>query len=436
MNDPKKVFQFALSALLTTSLLAACSPQASTPNTSSSPATGNSVSVGSNTNTSTGNNSSTQAASAADLESAMQAVIADETTVKDSQTATEDSFSTQALIEGRAEGGGEVGITQIGAEARATAQVRRDLAALRKDVKKLQAATRTRLQAQAKARADMAKAKKATLEASGAVTVNADGTVTIKPAELKAFVKQSLMDRKVRFEANKEKAKAKLTQLRAVAQAKIQKLRRKNYVARTSDVETITNADGSVTTIAKVEFKNERTGVMRTVVRSETKLNGKLVSAEYELMTTGPNGYERHVNRSVEVMDDGTRKVTIEAMTKWANGNTRERSEERVVSTDGSATGSGVVTVNKNGQSKTYEYTLGVTASGDVTVNGDDAVGTADESAETVEVTIDNAAASSETTVVVEENGEETESMVDLSEDADTASAEASAEASADASAS
>ena len=434
MKTRTRVIHLSLSILLAGGMLSACQNRGNggpaTPNTSTpSTSTPSNSNPDSSTPGNSSSNTSSSASSSADLESALQAVAADDASFADTESAAEGDFTTQA--EGF-ETDGDIGITQtptrveriearLGAEL--TDEQKARLKAAVKDKKqKVKAATKARVEAAAKKRLDMALKRKAALEASGAVTVNGDGTFTVDPAKLRAHVKGKLETARARFQAAKAKAKAKLAVRKEIAKSRVQKFRRKNHTARISDVEEITNEDGSITRIATVEFENTRTGVKRTVIHSRTHMNGKLIATHSELMTTGPNGYERNATRDVEVAEDGSRTVTTESTTSWPNGKTRTRSETRSVAADGSATGSGTVTVTMpDGTSKTYDYSVGVTASGDVVVEGDDAADSSEDSAESVEVTVIDEADSEETTVVVESEGETTESTVDEGLDADVA---------------
>lgn len=434
----KNIISTSLSLMVAASLLAACGPtlnQGTPPNTST-PA------VNSSNNTASGSVGVVASSqNSAEMQAAMQTVIADEMAFRDTQTLTADSsFSTQAL---EVEQEGEVSATlftggrlplrearQEREEAEPAPRPVRTTIALRNALVRsaVRAETRTRMEAKAEAQKAMFLEKKAMLEVSGAFTVNADGTLTIDPAKLKAEVKANNEERKAKAKAKLEQVKEKIQALREVAKEKKDKLISKAQAVRTSETEEIENEDGSITKITKVEFKNEKTGVTRNVTSTRTTMDEKLVSAFYTLEATHKN-YTRTVERSVEVDAEGQRTVKVTAVTTWQDGRKRERSEERVVAADGSATGGGTMTITRaDGTVKTYTYTLGVTSSGDVIVNGDDS-GT--------EVTLEGTTESTEVTVVVEEDGESTEVAVDLeATDAEDVVAEAEAEATTEADAS
>ncbi len=420
----RNIISTSLSLMVVASLLAACGPtlnQGTTPNTST-PGTGQSNSSNASNNASGSATVVASSQNSAEMQAAMQTVIADEMAFRDTQTLTaESSFSTQAL---EVEQEGEVSATlftggrlPLAREARQAREERdeavnkprpvRTAVALRNALVRsaVKAETRTRLKTKAEERKTMVLEKKAMLEASGALTVNADGTLTIDPAKLKAEVKANTEDRKAKAKAKLEQVKAKIQTLREVAKEKKDKLVSKAQAVRTSDTEEIENEDGSITKITKIEFKNEKTGVTRNVTSTRTTMDEKLVSAFYTLEATHQN-YTRTVERSVEVNAEGQRTVKVTAVTTWQDGRKRERSEERVVAADGSATGGGTLTVTRaDGTVKTYTYTLGVTRSGDMIVNSGDA---------DTEVTLEGTAESTEVTVVVEESGESTELAVDL----------------------
>jgi len=448
MKNTHKLMSLAVSLLMTGGLLGACAPNtnqpaapATTPGSPATPVTEN--------NSQTGGTVQTQSRASVELQSAMQAVVADEVTFSDSQSATSDSFRTQALeIEQR----GEVSATsflnvdaEVEAEAETSSEntrptlretvstdvrpapiaVRPAAQAAQAARRELAAQTRQRAEAQAQARKDLAMRQRAALQASGSMTVNADGTVTVDPARLRAAVKNAVEMRREQFLQIKTERREALQNRKELAQAKVQQLRRKNNVVRTSETQEVTNADGSITKIVTVEFHNERTGVKRLVTRSETSLNGRMVSGYYELEATGPNGYSRMVTRSVERLADGGRKVVTTSKTTWGNGRIRERSEERITGANGGATGSGTVSMTQaDGTQTTYNYTIGVTASGEVSVEAEATAADSD-----LTVTVFDAAASEDVVVVVEEDGLATEVTVDLSADTDIVDADASAEA-------
>lgn len=421
--------RLSLSLLISGSVLSACSPAVNQPNATTPTHAANPNTVTTPTTNVSGNVSVTPSVpnsgsvsdstsgsinSAAELEASLKAIVADEATLHDAQLASEADFATQALgIEGK----GELNATTLGpvpvrAGARANARP-----AIRTQLK---ANTKAQTQAKTQQRLQQAKQKKAALEASGALSVNADGTITIQADALKSFVKQTVQARKATFETRVAKVRAALANRKEITQERLSKLRRQNNVVRSSETQEVSNADGSITTITTLEFNNTRSGVMRTVTRSETQLEGKLISSHYEMQVTGPNGYARSLTRAVEVLADGSRKVSVEGTTTWAGGKKRERSEERIVSTDGSASGSGVITVTlKDGTTKTFDYTLGIDAAGSVSVEGDDVPASSSDTDETVEVSVVDEANSSEATVVVTTEDGETEVSLDLSADTD-----------------
>lgn len=457
MQAKSKVLHLAISVMIGGSLLAACGP-AKSPNTSNPVSSSNPGTPASSTPSSPGtvasNNPGTPASAAPASGSAsnaalvsgeMQAVAADDATIADSQKA-DSGFVTQALnIPARGEINAR-GDVKIGTAIRTRVAI--------------QVATRSKLTTARQNAANMAKAKKSALQLAG-VTVNANGTLTINPSQLKAFVKAKLDTRRAGLQELKSKYSVQLANLKAVAAARLEVMRRKHNAARTSDVVETTSADGSKTRTLTVEFKNEKTGVTRNITSSRTSLNAKLVSADFDLKVTGPKGFLRTVSRTVTVNADGSRSWSTTAHTSWANGATSERSETREVGADGSATGSGTLTIKRaDGSTKTYTYTVGVTAGGDGS-SGDETVecssgstspdpsaspspsptpeATATPAASAsptatvdagLDVTVqDDAATTTDTVVVAEQGGETTEEAVDESADAD-AGVEASGDAS------
>ena len=443
--ETKKVLNLALSLMIGGSLLAGCGP-AKTPGTvaNNKPGATASSKPGATasskpTTPTTGSNTSESQESAANLSAELQAVVADDATTSDSAKA-DSGFST-AMLESDLLGGPIAGPGQVTATA-----VLNPGTVL--TPRRVDAATRTRLEGRRKAGMALALKSKSILMKSDALTVNADGTITVDPAKIRAYVKAQVEARaaklKAFYDANKDKLKAG----KAAAKEQIAKMRRRNNVVRTSDVVSTTNADGSVTKTITVEFKNEKTGVMRNVVASRTHKDGKLVSADYLLTVTGPNGFSRTVHRSMTTNEDGSRTWTTQAKTTWGDGRTSERNETRTVNPgDNSAVGGGTVAVTEGSETEDYDYEVVVDAEGNETVSGDeDADSEAVSDEEEVEVVVEDTTADEtpadgdEVTVAVtvDENPDDTtppvETVVEVAVDEDAdANAEAGAEAGADA---
>lgn len=424
----KRFISTSLSLLVSASILSACGPtlnQGLSPETTAPAQTGTSGSSNANNavsgNVNAGATVVAKTESSAELQAAMQSVMADEADFKDTETLSANgSFQTQAL---EVEQSGELSATLFTGgklplarnareenkpEARQKNKPQPRASLMMRQV--LKAETQARLSAKRMSQKNLFLEKKAQLESNGALTVNADGTLTIDPVKLRLNVQAHNAMRKDQIKLKLKKFKEKTKDLREVAQDKKQKLANKSQAVRTSDTEEVQNADGSITTITKVEFENTNTGATRQVISTRTTLDGQLVSAFHTLEATHKN-YTRTVERNVEVDADGGRKVSVKATTTWNDGKKRERSEERIVAADGAATGGGSVTVTRaDGSVKTYTYSLNITSAGEVIVNSSDTSDTA-----TAEVTVEGNTGESDVTVVVEENGEATEVSVDLS---------------------
>jgi hypothetical protein len=424
----KKTLGLALSLILTSSLVA-CGPQAQSPTTPNTPAQSNNTSNnGSNINVDgtvqTGNTSgntqtSTSAKASAELQAALIAEHESEATYSDTNTVAQSgSFSTQAIgIEGRGEINATALLPRVGAAVRT---------ALKPVVRR--AATRAAIDTRKDVMKRQTARVKASLEKSDAITVSADGMVTIDAPKLKAEVKAKAEARKNTMEARIASLRAKLQDRKEITQDKLQQLRRKNNVVRTSDTVETPNADGSITKTISVEFKNDRANITRESTLSRTTLDGKLVSSDYSLKMTTQH-FTREESRSTTVNADGTRTVNIYAMTTWNDGRKRERHEERVITADGNATGTGTLTLTmKDGTTKTFNIGVNVTATGEVDTVASDPAGT-------TEVVVDESA-SGEAVVTTSEEGTVAEVTVNVeaeveaqAEDSSTLSAEASAEA-------
>jgi hypothetical protein len=361
-----------------------------------------------------------------------EALYSDATTV-----AADGGFSVKVL--GQDTSRGEISATNLGlgrpanTTAAAQARVRR---ALGNDKAK---EARMRAQGKLKAKKENLVTLRNQFKASGAVTVNEDGTLTIDPAAFKVQAKAAIAKKKENIEARVAKVKDKLQAAKAVAKEKIEKLRRKNNTVRTSDVDKVTNADGSVTETVKIEFENTRIGLKRNTYLMRTSMNGKLVSLDFKL-DVAHKDYTRMVHRTVTVNADGSRNVSIESTTTWNDKRKREVNQERVVAADGSVTGTGTITwTGADGKTTTRNLTVGISAAGDVTSScADPATNTAvtveepattlatTETTETATVTVEVAAtASAPAEEKAEEINIEAEAEVQAEATSETAAAPA-----------
>src|SRR5690606_17357094 len=128
---------------------------------------------------------------------------------------------------------------------------------------------------------------------------------------------------------------------------------------------TVENEDGTTTETMTVNFTNEKQGITRENIISKTSKDGKIIMVDHSLKTT-TKAYTRTATRLVTIAEDGTRTVKTQSTTEWKTGQKMERVEERIVAADGSATGSGTMTItSKDGTVKTYNISVNVTASGE-----------------------------------------------------------------------
>lgn len=374
MKNAKQLIQMTLATSLALSIFTACAPKAAGPVSANNPTnttTGSNTSTGSNTttgtNASTGSSVTTTASSRSTMQADLVALHEEEALYSDASTVAADGgFSVKVL--GQDTSRGEISATAnlgLGRPANTTvaaqARVRR---ALTNDKAK---EARQRAQTKLKAKKENLLTLRAQFKASGAVTVNEDGSITINPEQFKIQAKAAIAKKKENIEARIAKVKDKLQAGKAVAQEKIQKLRRKNNTVRTSDVDKVTNADGSVTETVKIEFENTRINLKRNTYLMRTTMNGKLVSLDFKLDVTHKD-YTRMVHRTVTVNADGSRNVSIESTTTWNDKRKREVNQERVVAADGSVTGTGTITwTGADGKTTTRNLTVGISAAGDVT---------------------------------------------------------------------
>lgn len=361
----KKSLSFGLAILVSTSLLACSTPN--TPNNQTN-----------NTNSSTNNNTSKQLSST-DLAKADMVNLLDEEAVFSDSTdlVNDNSFSTKAQLGKNLSG--EVNIT-----ANTNLLQRREQA--KKQLK------------------DNAKQMKGVFaKFSSAITVNDDGTITVDPNKLKEELKTALESRKEMMSKNLEKAVAKLKEVKELAKEKAEKLKRKNNIVRNSEKVSVTNADGSVTETMTVKFENTKLGLTRENTVAKTSKDGKVLSVDHSLKAT-TLAYTKTVTRLVTYNEDGSRTIKTTSVTEWKNGAKSERNEQRVVGADKTATGAGTLTVtNSKGESKTYNLSVGISASGEVTSNVTD-----NSTKEEVEVTESSTGETTQTVTTTEGSASET----------------------------
>lgn len=426
MKNTKHLIQVALATSVAFSLFAACAP------TTQNPVTPSQVVTNPGQPSGTAVNTPAKSTLAGTMQAELLAVHEDEALYADAvSAATDTGFSVKALnIPARGDISAMVGtgLSRPVSATAGTALARARLALGRDKAKE----ARERVRAKLATKREHLQTLRAQFQATGAVTVNEDGTITIDPAKFKATAKAAMEKKKADIEARLAKVKDKLAATKEVAKDKVEKMRRKNNVVRTSEKTSVTNDDGSVTETVKVSFENTRIGLKRNTFIARTTKNGKLVSLDFKLEATHKN-FTRTVTRSVVVNADGSRTVSIESITQWTDGRKREMQQQRVIAADGSATGTGTITfTSKDGTTSTRKLSIGVSAAGDVTTESTDE---ATSTTVTVEENISaNASAEVTATVTVQEPGQEptaaevsVEAVVEASMEASSEEAEAAA---------
>jgi len=232
---------------------------------------------------------------------------------------------------------------------------------------------------------------------SKAITVNDDGTITVDINKLKEELKTSLESRKEMMKKTLEKVGAKLKEVKELAKEKVQKLRRKNNIVRSSEKVSVTNEDGTVTETMTVKFENTKLGITRENTIAKTTKDSKVLTIDHSLKSTTP-GYTKTVTRLVTYNEDGSRTIKTSSITEWKNGAKTERNEQRFFNADKTATGAGTLTVTSaNGQTKTYNLNVSISATGEVTSNVTD-----NSTKEEVEVTQLETGETAETVTTIE----------------------------------
>ncbi|MFN4150105.1 MAG: hypothetical protein ACK4IX_04100, partial [Candidatus Sericytochromatia bacterium] len=227
---------------------------------------------------------------------------------------------------------------------------------------------------------------------NGAVKRNEDGSLTIDTNKLKENLKKA----------------------KELAKEQVQKLKRKNNVVRTGDVEEVKNEDGSTTKTGTVAFENKKNGLKRNIVAVRNlNADGKLDSANYELTSEHKN-FTRTVKRTVTVNDDGSKTIVFYSLTTFKDGRKREVNRTVNLDKDGNGTATGTIKMTKkDGTEKTITInaTISKTA-GTITVAKDPATGLevkSEEKADGTTTVTTTEEGKTSTEVVTEEKAEEVE---------------------------
>jgi hypothetical protein len=241
---------------------------------------------------------------------------------------------------------------------------------------------------------------------SSAIKINDDGTITVDPLKLQSEIRKVLEARKKELEKRLSTINNSLKNFKEVSKEKVNKLKRKNNVVRNTDKVVTENADGTTSETMTVKFENTKQGITRenTIVR--TLKDGKVIAIDHSLKVT-TKSYTRTASRVVTFNEDGSKLVKTNSVTEWKNGRKVERNEERLVSANGNASGSGTITVtNKDGQVKTYNLSVSKTLTGELSSTIKD-----ESTKQEVQVVQDNETA---VEVVNSENGKTEQQEVDL----------------------
>jgi len=369
MKTNRKILGLVLAIAISSSVFIGCSqtPTTVTPTTStetSAPTTETSTTVTNNPTVVTPNvTPATQTASQSSSQVAkdsLASVLDDEASFSDSETLMNDSFSTKALD-------GSLGAKlDAKIDTALTTAIKETIKENAKTVKETVKDTAKAIKQTRQVKTLKAGVYVNELTKAGAVTKNSDGSVTIDTAKVKEFNKQKVEEikakvqvkaeiAKTKFEVLLPEVKAKLEVKAEVAKDKIQKLQRKNNIVRKSDVQTITNSDGTTTKLMTSSFENTKLGITRDIKTSKTfSADGKLIGMTHEL-TMKTSGFVKVSKRVVEINADGSKHVVTNSETTWTNGAKRVVQEDRTVDASGNVTGNGTITItDKAGNVKTY----------------------------------------------------------------------------------
>jgi hypothetical protein len=228
---------------------------------------------------------------------------------------------------------------------------------------------------------------------NGAVKRAEDGTITIDTNKLKENLKKA----------------------KELAKEQVQKLRRKNNVVRTGDVEEVKNEDGTTTKTGTVAFENKKNGLKRNIVSVRNlTTDGKLDTANYELTTEGKN-FTRTVKRNVTVNDDGSKTIVFYSLTTFKDGRKREVNRTVNLDKDGNGTATGTIKITqKDGTEKIININATISKKdGVITIAKDPSTGLEVKTEEKVDGTTTvttTEEGKTSTEVVTEEKAEEIES--------------------------
>lgn len=162
-----------------------------------------------------------------------------------------------------------------------------------------------------------------------------------------------------------ERLKARRAEIRAKIEARLAK-RGAEVAAKIKDAvagapETA-NADGSKTKSAKVSDTKQvgKASAKREMTITRTRnADGALVYSKIEVTQTLPNGMSRSFTRERTVGEDGVITIKFHRERTGKNGAKWVADWTKTIGADGGVTGTGTLTVTKDGQTKTHDITLG-----------------------------------------------------------------------------
>lgn len=220
------------------------------------------------------------------------------------------------------------------------------------------------------------------LVAQGIITLDASGSVSsVDKTKLKAYIKTKKEQLVSIAKSNEDKIKIKVDEMKVKFSAQLEAktgvstddLKNKASKVAKSDVVKVTNPDGSVTQTMTVNFTTPNGKVTKDnkIIRTADS-KGNLISLEH-YMTVDNTAITKTVSKTTTINADGSRKVVTNSTTTWKKSErTRQISEERTISADGNATGTGTVTITEKGKEPIVK-TLNVTSTnGKVTMTSGD----------------------------------------------------------------
>ncbi len=214
------------------------------------------------------------------------------------------------------------------------------------------------------------------ISSTGSVSIDSNGGSTIDNGRLRTNVSAmvdsqndvDLLNRDVldlNDSNNNLDLNSRINAMVDVSNDNLFRLRDRNFNTRAGQIDSRTNANGSVTSFFGTNFSGNST--RRDVVLANTTDVNAQVGLDFVLREQG-NGFSRNANRVSSLQADGSLMVMTQASTMLDNGDRIDIFEERVTDISGNGTGNGsLIITDSNGSSESFDLRTLVAADGSLT---------------------------------------------------------------------